>query len=477
MGFFVDPMHMTRHVPTPNDAATEMEEESIRAWLGIFSVTARHIREAVAQVVKEGAEALAEEFYDRMQKNPRTTDFLDQERVQQRLRASLRRWMTELFTTLDDEQLLPAIRRQIEVGVVHARIRLPIDLIPAGIRVLKRGIRRRIDFTSLDAADRLVAQIYVSDLLHLADSLMNQAYFRDMEVVVRNDEAYRLVAQKRSASFERARQRAALSEWAESLLMAVWSQQHNGPLTRLRDSEFGVWMHHKGAVMFDGSHDFRTIVEAIETMDNMLLPHLQPMSQERDRIDTTIGAIKNLLDLIRYKVNDLFESSAEKDEGLDRETQLHDRRYLPAILSREMRAHMESTRPCCLMLIDITFPSLKGASAEGTRNRMRQVAASIIGDCLRTTDHLFRFDENRFLLVAVECASAKASQMAAALTERLRQTLHTGNVQGSWTPVSPSVHIGIAEYDRHPDYQYFIQRVETALAEAVHAKRARNSVA
>ena len=102
--------------------------------------------------------------------------------------------MIDLFGTLEAEQILPAIRRQIEVGAVHARIRLPIDLIPSGIRLLKRGIRRRIDFTALDASDRLIAQIYVSDLLHLADGLMTQAYFRDTHEVVRNDEAYRLIS-------------------------------------------------------------------------------------------------------------------------------------------------------------------------------------------------------------------------------------------------------------------------------------------
>ena len=467
---------MTTHIPESTGAVAEMEAEAVRAWQSLHSVAPRHVREAVSVVVKEGAETLTEEFYDRMQKNPRTTGFLDQERVQQRLRASLRRWMTELFATLDDEQLVPAIRRQIEVGVVHARIRLPIDLIPAGIRVLKRGIRRRIDFTALDAAERLVAQIYVSDLLHLADSLMNQAYFRDTQDAVRNDEAYRLITQKRSVHFERARQRAALSEWAEGVLMAVWNQQRTAALPHLRDSEFGIWMHHKGAVMFDGAAEFQSLVESIDTMDHQLLPHLQATPADRERIDATIGAVKNLLDLIRFKVNELFESCGDKDDGLDHETQLPDRRYLPAILAREMRSHLDSNRPCCLLLIEIGFPTLKGASAAGTRNRMRQLAVNIIGECLRTTDHLFRFDESRFLMVAVECARVKAVEMAAGISERLRQTLHAGNVQGSWTPVSPSVFIGIAEYDRHPDYQYFIQRAETALAEASTAKRGRITV-
>ncbi len=375
--------------------------------------------------------------------------------------------MIDLFGTLEAEQILPAIRRQIEVGAVHARIRLPIDLIPSGIRLLKRGIRRRIDFTALDASDRLIAQIYVSDLLHLADGLMTQAYFRDTHEVVRNDEAYRLISHKRSASFERARQRAALSEWAEALLISVWTQPQPGTGARLRDSEFGIWMHHKGAVMFEDTADFRDIVDAIYTMDQQLLPRLREARNDRERTDACIGAIKQLLDLIRYKHNDLFESGLGKDDGLDQETQLPDRRYLLAILGREMRAHQDSDRPFCLLLIEVHFPSLKEHQGSGTRSRLLQAAV----EAVEAVAQLFRYDEHRLLLVAVECNRSKAGDLAASVAEKLRHAVNTGNVQGRWTPVSPSVCIGIAEYDRHPDYQYFIQRAETALSEASTARR------
>lgn len=464
--------------PTLPDAAlADMENEAIRAWRELFSVTAQPIREAVAHVVREGADTLTEDFYSRMQTHARAASLLEQERVQRRLRASLRQWMIDLFGTLEVEHILPSIRRQIEVGAVHARIRLPIDLIPSGIRLLKRGIRRRIDFTPLDASDRLIAQIYVSDLLHLADGLMNLAYFRDTQEVVRNDEAYRLMTHKRSASFERARQRAALSEWAEALLISVWTQQQAGAGAGLRDSEFGIWMHHKGAVMFEDTADFRDIVDAIDTMDHQLLPRLREARDDRGRTDASIGAIKQLLDLIRYKLNDLFESNLGKDDGLDQETQLPDRRYLPAILRREMRAHLDSGRPFCLLLIELHFPSLKEHQSSGTHQRLLQAAVEAVAECTRTTDHLFRYNEHRLLLVAVECDRRKAGDLAASVTEKLRNAVNTGNVQGRWTPVSPSVCIGIAEYDRHPDFQYFIQRVEMALSEASIARRSKIAVA
>lgn len=448
-----------------------MESEAVRAWQDLLSVTPLDVRQAVAEVVRDGAQALTDEFYERMQRHERANSFLDQERVAKRLRASLRAWMTELFDTQTD--VLQAIRRQVEVGAVHARIRLPIDLIPSGIRILKRGIRRRIDFAPLDAGDRLLALVYVSDLLHLSDGLMNQAYFRDAQNVVRNDEAYRLVAQKRSASFERARQRAALSEWAEALLMSVWSQQVPRAFDRLRDSEFGIWMHHKGRVLFGDCEEFRSLLESIDTMDQRLLPSLREALQDRQRTDAAMLAVKQLLDLIRFKLNELFDRSASKDDGLDSETQLPDRRYLPAILGSEMRAHQSSGRPCCVLMIEVQLPALKGTTATGSRSRLLQAAVATLVDCARTSDHLFRFDDQRFLLIAVECDRGKATQLANTISEELRNALQAGNIQGSWTPVRSAVGIGIAEFDRHPDYQYLIQRAETALAEALAVGRTR----
>ncbi|HEY9096756.1 MAG TPA: protoglobin domain-containing protein, partial [Hydrogenophaga sp.] len=126
------------------DTTSEMELEALRSWRELLSATPRHVREAVAAVVREGSEPLADEFYKRMLRNERAGRFLDQAQVQKRLRASMRRWMTELFATLDDGNIVPAIGRQIEVGEVHARIRLPVDLISSGIYVLKKGIRRRL---------------------------------------------------------------------------------------------------------------------------------------------------------------------------------------------------------------------------------------------------------------------------------------------------------------------------------------------
>ena len=124
---------MTIRPASPVDAENAMADEAVRAWQDLLAVTPLPVRQAVAKVVKDGAETLTEEFYDRMMRSDRASRFLDQERVQKRLRASLRRWMTDLFEV--DVDLAQSIQRQIEVGVVHARIRLPIDLILSLIHI------------------------------------------------------------------------------------------------------------------------------------------------------------------------------------------------------------------------------------------------------------------------------------------------------------------------------------------------------
>lgn len=449
-----------------HDAA--IEAESKRAWLDVLKVTSRRVRQAVALVVKDGAETLTDEFYQRMQQDWRAAAFLDQQQVQTRLRGSLRRWMVELFSAQEDEDLPKVIKRQVEIGVVHARIRLPVDLISAGMRLIKRGIRRRIEFAPLDDAERLMANTFVSDLLHLSDSLMTHAYIRDIKDAVRHDEAFRQIMQSKSSAFEQARQRAALAEWVETLVMSVWEGVR--PLPRLRDSIFGIWVHHKGAMIFDHVRGYPEFMLSIDILDNTLIPRLEA-AQKRPDTETALAAVKDLLGMLRMQLGEMFDLLSVRDDGMDRETQAADRRYLPAILSREINSHQQSGRAFCLLLVDIRLEGLQGDAMNSARSRVMQSSAHLVADSLRTTDHLFRYSDSSFMVVAVETARERAATMAMGIADRLRQSLTAGQVSGFVVPIEPRVSIGIAEYDNHPDYQYFIQRAELALAESVSGRR------
>lgn len=449
----------------PSSLSDASTQEALRAWGDILANTPVHIRATVQSVVESQAQVLSDRFYESLQDSPRSGQFLDPMVVEVRLRHSMRLWLTELFCMAPEGGLEAAVERQRRIGALHARIRLPIDLMAMGMRVLQRSIRAALSQTSLDSSEQLLAQLFVSDLLHLADGLMNQAYFHDTRWLAHRDEAYKAISQRRSASYERARQRAALSEWAESALMSVWTRERPAQVCRLRDSDFGVWLHHKGAMLFGDSPELRELIESVDTMDNTLLPRLKDKDAGEAR-QRAVMAIKALLDLIRLLVSELFDRALSLDDGLDVETHLPDRRYLPVILGSEMRNHTHSGRPCCLLMLQVRLPALDSVSATGSRQRWLEAAAGVLARCARSSDHLFRYDEDRFLLLAVECDRSRAMALADDIASELGNTMQAANVQGSWTPTPAGVKIGIAEYDRHPDYRYFIQRAESALAQA-----------
>lgn len=459
-------MEETQSPLAPMSFSQAMTQEAVLAWQGILQATPPHVRSAVQRSVEAHGEALATEFYEHLLSSARSGQFLDNELIQNRLRHSMRHWLIELFSVSMPDELPAAVDRQIAIGAMHARIRLPIDLIPMGVRVLKRSVRRDLAQSALTAPESVLAQLFVSDLLHLADGLMSQAYFHDVQLMAHRDEAYKAITQRRSASYERTRQRAALSEWAEEVFMSGWAHGQARMPSHLRDSEFGVWLHHKGVVLFGDSPEMGALIESIDLMDSTLLPRLMEGVHDRQRASASMVAIKALLDLIRMQLSDLFEHILSHDDGFDEETHLPDRRFVPVVLSTEMVKHTQGHLNCGLLMIEIGTPTLNAMDSTGSRQRLMEKAANILQRQIRSCDHLFRYDDNRFLLLAVESPDSRVRALAEGLHAELRNAIQAANVQGSWTPVPTDVAIGVALYDHHPDYRYFVQRAEAALAQA-----------
>ncbi|MCU0955957.1 MAG: hypothetical protein MUF55_01160, partial [Hydrogenophaga sp.] len=116
--------------------------------------------------------------------------------------------------------------------------------------------------------------------------------------------------------------------------------------------------------------EFRELRDSIDIMDQQVLPRFRAARGDRERLESTIGTFRKLLDMIRFRMNELFAGITLRDEGLDIETQLPDRQYLPAILARTMQSHLESGRPCCLLLVEIGLPDVVDHHRAGLRARL-----------------------------------------------------------------------------------------------------------
>jgi diguanylate cyclase len=421
---------------------------------------------ALMQRVTELATANAEEitgaFYETLWRHDLARPFLHMEEVRSRLTSTMKQWLLMLFGPMEEGCVEAFVARNLQVGKVHARIKLPPHLMQMGTRTLSREFRKAIAASELSREDALAAQIYVTEMLYLADGIMMGSYVRDAKLSVRADETYRHVAMRQDTSLERERQRAYLSEWVNDLL---FSSRFNGTpnqVPKLGDSEFGLWLKHKGRVLFDTLPDVRIIYEAMSTIDETVIPGLFGPDTSAAATREHYEELKRQIDFIRYLVGDLFDRLASIDEGRDTLTGLYSRRHLPAVLSREIDEHRRTGAEFGVLLLRINNLDLIAHNEETQRILLQQVAALVI-DSAHGGDHVFRYGNSEFLILAVEADGQALESRASGLLRQIKGHRFSGR-EHAQTRIAASV--GAARFDGHPDYMRMLRKAENALTEA-----------
>lgn len=446
----------------PSSEATSLADVK-GAIIALLDDTPAEVRAAVARVAASHAEALAGEFYRVMLDDSAAANYLAHDLVSRRLKASMQAWLELLFVDLVPDRVEYLVARQIEVGEVHARIRLPLTLMQAGTRVLCEGLRRRVLATRMSSEHQLRAQVYVGDLMYLAEGVMLNAYIRDVRKGAQALEAYRHLAMTHDTVLERERQRAALSEWASEILFAAHSPGRLKRVPRLAESDFGLWFNHKAQMLFDGASDIGIVADAMEQIDSVLIPKLGSGGLVDSAGEPVLHELRRQLEFVRYLVGDLFDRLSSASSGKDVVTGLLARRHLATVIERTSIDHARRGQAFALVLAHIDEHRAAVADTE-SRNALLHQFAGILLETSRSSDHLFRYGENDFLIVAVESSEALAREIA----ERLRNRVFAHRFVLRHNPGTRiSVSVGVAVHDGHPDYANLLSRVEGAAIAAV----------
>lgn len=432
------------------------------ALLEIFARTPQALRERVAEVARAHAADLADHFYERMLADEYAHRYLNHEIVSQRLRASMQRWLVQLLATSDAANAETLVARQIDVGAVHARIKLPPNLMQLGTRILNARLRTLLAATGLGAEELPVAVLYVSDLFNLADGLMMSAYVRDLQKSARADEAYRHVAMRQDIALERERQRAVLFEWANNLLFGLRPGVATRP-TSLAGSEFGLWFKHKARVLFDELPDAQIITDTVELIDQSIVPKLLAAIGDPERTNEAAGELQRKLEFIRYLLSDLFDRLSSIDQGRDSITGLYSWRHLGAVLSRERDEHQRSGKPFGTLLLRVECREPPMPNEETLRVLLQQVAAVVI-ETARAGDHVFRYGASEFMILAVETSAEGLDDLARVLRNRIRGRQFHSREHAA---IRVAAGIGVARFDGHPDYARLLRKAENAVAQAL----------
>lgn len=421
---------------------------------------------ALSHITPDRIEGLVKVFYDTLLESPEAMAFLDHSVVQERLSRSLYNWLVELITPDTNVVSEVFIARQVKIGEVHARIKIPMHLVMAGVSVLKREIGVLME----GRANGFSAYRLIDARFDVALRYMSQSYVKGTLTRARLDEAYRLFSLDQDITLERERQRGSLLEWSQSALFRVLSGERVDGTGNISSSPFGLWLRHRAGFLFEGSGHLKNLNGLVERIDASLLPQL-------DRADAlsrpaTLKALQVAVEESSYLLNEMFQVLGDMEGGRDPLTRALNRRFLPSILSREIGLANSEKSALSVMLIDVDhFKGINDTYGHQSGDEvLRQVAAAIVEN-VRPSDFVFRYGGEEFLVVLVETNAHQAFTVA----ERVRVAVQDRPVKmGSQADVSVSVSVGVAEHCGHPDENFLIKSADTALYQA--KQRGRNRV-
>ena len=437
-------------------------------WLRLSAETPAAIRQMVGEIARQQAAALADLFYRDMLADEEARTFLDNDLVNQRLHASMQRWLCELFSA--DQQYPEAIyKHQCRIGEVHARIQLPIALVTRGARLLKHAIHNHLVESALERGELVKAANFVAETIDLALDAMTDYYIIDMEKQTRTDEAYRMFALGQNMLAERERQRAAILEWAQQILLKLLAEGGAAELPDIKHSEFGMWLQHKAAIIFESAPELEQIRLRIEDVEKSLFPKLLESRRKPGSSAALMKEIEAGIAEIKFLLGGLFDRYIEVESGRDALTRLLNRRFLPAVLTREMALARRSGVPFAVLLLDLDrFKSVNDTYGHAAGDLVLQQAADLVTGSVRAGDFVFRYGGEEMLVVLVEVDKGQALQVAETIRQKFAaEQLRVGD--GQTTSVTASV--GIATYNGHPDYETMLKDADGALYEAKEAGR------
>lgn len=444
-------------------------------WVQLTRGLPDNLAKLMADLIEADKDRLVRVFYDRLLQNPDASPFLSQEVVHDRLQHSMRGWLCRLFVgrTMDVEVF---VAEQRKIGEVHARIQVPIHVVMQGARLLKNEIILKLRNQDISLGDFAILAGYTSNAINIAIEIMSQAFVTNTKSDAQTDEAYRAFALSQDVTLERETQRAALMEWSQSVLFSLYGARQDTALPLLASSDFGLWLHHKGDMIFHGSPVLENIRSDMRYVDNSLLPSIAAATLNADpTLTDLIEIFKNKTGEIKFLLAELFQIAAAMETGRDPLTRTLNRRFLPSILTREVKMATQNRMELSVMMVDIdNFKRINDTYGHGGGDHiLQQVAESIFTQC-RASDFVFRYGGEEFLVVLIEASASTAYETA----ERLRQKISVqqfllpdGGVQNI------TLSIGVSTFNGHPDFSHMIETADQALYKAKRNGRNRTEVA
>ncbi len=442
-------------------------------WVELISNLPDEQAALLSNLVEQHKQGFVDIVYSRLMHNQDVAVFLSHQSVHDRLEHSLSKWLVHLLESRPDD-VVAFVQEQCQMGKLHARIQVPIHVILQGARLFKNEIIKKLQ-TNIAERDTLVRLIvHISNAVDIAIEIMTETFVGDSRKSAQTDEAYRTFALSHDIPLERESQRAALMEWSQSILFNLYGND-NAPLMPLGNSDFGLWMQHKADMMFSGSVTLERLRQSVRVIDDELLPAIKSARKNNPaELSASLSHFQIKISEVKFLVSELFQVAATMESGRDPLTRALNRKFMPSILTREVRMALQKGLDFSVLMIDIDhFKMINDKLGHSGGDKvLQQVAENVLSLC-RPGDFVFRYGGEEFLVALVETGKHDALDLAENMRQRIGQ-LHLRLPTDLSSAVTLS--IGVASFDGDPDYAQLVERADQALYRAKRSGRNRCEV-
>jgi diguanylate cyclase len=399
---------------------------------------------------------------------PETKPFLDNEVVNERLRHSLANWLKMLFKPHSKEDVENYINRQKEIGNVHARINIPIDLVNYAFRILKRECFQRLIKSANSDCDRVNVLLLINELLDASAALINESYINDMVINERNAQSLRMSAISHSLAIECERLRSLLFDWLRKVLTTL-HQEHPEDVRQLPSlyaSDFGLWVMYKADLMFA---DYQDVVGNLKKQIQQIEESLQKVvafriAEAKEDLALAVTELNDHVTHAAWLLSSFVEHALEMENVRDPLTRLFNRRYLPTIMQYAIRIHIKHHINFAVLEFDIDhFKEINDTYGHDGGDNVLTQFGELLATNVRAGDFVFRYGGEEFLILLNGVDEKNAQSIAEKLRILVEQ--HTFIFKQS-TNIKVTTSVGVAIHDGHPDYSRIISRADQALYQA-----------
>jgi len=430
-----------------HDHALIQEDDKDRAenWALMCAQFPKETVAFITNLVCEGASELADGFYANLLQDPQSASFLTHDLVNERLRRSLASWLTHIFKARTAEDFKEQILIQRRIGLTHARIGLPMRLVNDAFMILKRDLANRLVWSDLSRASIIHALQWVYETLDQAICLINETYLDEYVETAQAEKSFQNHAVEDHIVTECTLLKQALSKWCAAIQETITEGQIETlqTLPALSQSEFGYWLSHKAQLVFPDAPELSALSHCIERIDVLLEALKTDLTTEVEGF--SLPTLQENLTLEVNLAEDLLTVAArralEKDASTDPQTQLLDRRFLPAVLRREVTLSKKQGSAFGLVIIDVAPPEFVLPLADFCR------------DHIFAHDFLFCCRPERVIVLLTEADDSRIAGFAQDVSDYFQREY----------PNATKLAIGTALHDGQPDFAHTLEKAEPGL--------------